>query len=487
MFLFLRKLFIALPKLQVKWLYVVVFFGVAFFASCIKTDFQDNAITNPDLNPDPPSAPNPFKGDKMNIIFILTDDVGYEIPGFTGGQSYSTPNLDNMAAGGTQFVQCYGSPLCSPSRVMLMTGQYLFKSNYSHGWGILDENQHSFANILKDAGYATCVSGKWQFDGGDASIHRLGFDKYRVSEAFYKGGEDENGVGNLFKNPLIYENGAYWPDDSTKGKYGDDLFRDYVFDFIDSNAGKKPFFAYWAMNLIHLPFGPTPDDPEFASWDPDARRNEGDSVYYPSMVKYMDKLVGQLVQKLRDKNIEQNTIIVFTGDNGSTGNKHSLWRDQVIEGGKSKTTQAGTHLPMLVYCPGTVAAGRIDSSIVSFVDFMHTFGDIGQATIPATYGVNDGISFATQMKGMNNGYAREWAFCHFPGAGKFDTIPRHLKRWIQNTTYKQYDNSLDNNLDANFYDIITDPLELDFIGRKKMTTDQLNLSKTYQRLMNELQ
>src|SRR5690349_12505837 len=98
---------------------------------------------------------------KPNIIFILADDVGYEVPTYSGGQSYSTPNLDFMAAGGTQFTECHASPLCSPSRFMLMTGKYNFR-NYTH-WGVMNFNQQTLANLAKAAGYSTCISGKWQF------------------------------------------------------------------------------------------------------------------------------------------------------------------------------------------------------------------------------------------------------------------------------------------------------------------------------------
>ena len=103
-----------------------------------------------------------------NIILILADDVGYEIPAYTGGQSYSTPNLDKMMQNGMRFTNCNASPLCSPSRFMLLTGKYNFR-NYTQ-WGNMDRSQKTFGNMLKDVGYSTYYAGKLQLNGGDTSI-----------------------------------------------------------------------------------------------------------------------------------------------------------------------------------------------------------------------------------------------------------------------------------------------------------------------------
>jgi len=116
-------------------------------SACQKTPdlLPDNPYDNP-----PDTNPPVFAGSHYNIIFILSDDIGYEVPTYSGGQSYSTPSLDFMAANGTQFPECHGNALCSPSRFMLATGKYNFR-NYDH-WGIMDTSQRTFANLLKDAG-----------------------------------------------------------------------------------------------------------------------------------------------------------------------------------------------------------------------------------------------------------------------------------------------------------------------------------------------
>jgi arylsulfatase A len=420
-----------------------------------------------------------------NIILILADDIGYEIPTYTGGQSYSTPNLDYIAGHGIQFTGAHTAPLCSPSRTMLLTGKYNFR-NYTT-WGTLDTSQKMIANLMKKTGYTTCMAGKWQFDGGDASIRKFGFDKYLVTNPFNVDFADD-GALKFYKDPQIYENGAYWPDSKTKGKYGDDLIRDYMFNYIDSVTAlpkRKPFFIYWATNLVHEPFCPTPDDPQFASWNSDKKKSPGDSVYFPSMVKYEDKLVGQLLSKLQADKITGRTLVIWLGDNGTTADIHSIWNGHVVGGAKSSTTEAGTHVPMLAYMPGQIQAHATDTSLISLVDFMNTIADAAGTTVPASYGAVDGISFYKQMFG-NYSTVRPWVFCHFVGAGKNETNPLYLRRWMQDHTYKQYDSLPNPKFSQKFFDIVADPSELHPIAKKNMTPQQKAVSNNFLKNMQSL-
>ena len=418
---------------------------------------------------------------KTNVILILGDDIGYEIPNYTGGESYSTPSLNYLAAHGTQFTQCHASPLCSPSRFMLLTAKYNFR-NYTT-WGIMDTSQRTIANLLQSKGYATCMAGKWQFDGGDASIRKFGFQKYLVTNPFIELEGDPK--VQIYKDPQVYENGAYLPKDSVKGKYGEDLFRDYMFNFIDDNKNKKPFFVYWATNLVHPPFSPTPDDPEFATWNPSHKMVDADTIYYPSMVKYMDKLIGQLIVKLTNDKLQNNTLILFLGDNGTATGIHSLFKGQVVTGGKSSSTEEGTHVAMVAYLPGKVLPGMVDTSLVSIVDFMPSIADVAKTSIPASYGTTDGISFAPQFSG-NYSNVRSWIFCHFIGAGKFETNPLYLRRWMQGYTYKQYDTLPSQAFSKKFYNIVLDPLEKHPIATKNMTPQEKVISNQYLQNMSQL-
>ena len=113
---------------------------------------------------------------KPNIILILADDIGFETISAYGSTSYKTPRIDNMAKGGVLFQNCYEQPLCSPSRVQIMTGKSNFR-NYER-WGYLNQNETNFAHILKSQGYATCITGKWQLGGDEFTPYKAGFDHY---------------------------------------------------------------------------------------------------------------------------------------------------------------------------------------------------------------------------------------------------------------------------------------------------------------------
>jgi len=368
-----------------------------------------------------------------NIILILGDDIGYEIPTCDSGQSYQTPNIDLLANRGMRFNYCEASPLCSPSRFMLLTGKYNFR-NYTQ-WGIMDPGQKTIANMLKDAGYKTYVAGKWQLGGGDASIHGFGFDDYVVYNPFTESA-DEEGSGSRYKNPQLYKNGAYVDANLTLNKYSDDIFTDSIMNFMENNAGgQQPFFIYYSLTLCHPPFSPTPDDPEFAAWDPNLKVS--DSKYYPSMVKYMDKKIGMIVNKIKSLGLINNTVIIYTGDNGTKGGITSVWNNINIPGGKSKTIEYGTHVPLIIRETGTIQAGSVNDDLIDFTDFLPTLAGIANIPAPTNYGPLDGISFAPRL--MNQpGTPRDWIFCHYSPLNDNQTP---LRRWVRNKTYKLYDST----------------------------------------------
>lgn len=411
-----------------------------------------------------------------NVIFILGDDVGYEIPGYTGGQSYSTPNIDMMAKGGIQFSRCYTAPSCSPSRAMLLTGKYNFR-NYN-GWGDINANEKTIATLMKDAGYETCMAGKWQMNGDAKLPSALGFTHYMRANEMSEQWASQGKPG-YYKYPAVFEDGAYLPDNKVNGKYGQDLFRDYIFNFIDEYKNRKPFFVYWSMNLPHKPFAPTPDDPAYANWPRAHGYEPGDTIYFPSMVKYMDKLIGQLIDKLKNENLLNNTVIIFAGDNG-TDHISSRWNGQVIQGRKSETNEFGTHVPLLVYAPGRVQAGVKDGSLVDFTDFMPTLAGLAGVQLQNGY-TTDGVSFAPRLKGLP-GTPRPWVFCSYqPHPEKPNSKER---RWMQDSVYKKYDNDMGGN--GGFYNIQKDPLERFPISRDQMTDAEKKIDDRFMILMKTL-
>ncbi|MDX1284821.1 MAG: sulfatase-like hydrolase/transferase, partial [Draconibacterium sp.] len=190
---------------------------------------------------------------RPNIILLMNDDMGYECLSCNGSTSYSTPVLDKLAREGMRFTNCYSQPLCTPSRVKIMTGKY--NCNNYIDFGFLDPTQKTFGNILQDAGYKTLVAGKWQLNGVNTKEpncedpnrpYHFGFDEYCLWWFTSK--------GPRYANPAIVVNKE--PIETTIDDYGPDVVSDYIIDFIERNQN-EPFFVYYPMILVHSPFQPT--------------------------------------------------------------------------------------------------------------------------------------------------------------------------------------------------------------------------------------
>ncbi len=413
-----------------------------------------------------------------NIIVILADDFGYELPTYTGGQSYQTPNLDALAASGMQFTQCRALPLCSPSRFQLMTGKYNFR-NYTT-WGILDPTEMTFAKLLRDNGYETCISGKWQLDGGDNSIQSLGFNSYSVAMPFIAGSEQATSPIENYKNPTIYERSTFSTEAQTKDKYGEDIFRNYMLRFIKKNKNNK-FLVYWTPNLVHKPFCPTPDDAAFTTWNNKNKQKPGDTIYFPSMVKYLDKEIGILRDSLASLNLLNNTLILFVGDNGTHPDITSMYNGQPFRGGKSFTVEAGIHVPMIASMPGTIAAGISDSSLIDFTDFFVSLADF---TGISTAGIDslDGVSFAPQLKGLQ-ATPRQFSYGWYNGNTKKST-ENPLLRYVNNSTYKLYKSEAGV---YSFYNFQKDPLEQNPILLENLTPEETTIRESMLTMINRYQ
>lgn len=380
---------------------------------------------------------------RPNIIFIMADDMGYECLGVNGCVSYETPHLDRMASVGATFRQCYSTPLCTPSRVQVMTGRYGFR-NYE-GFSFLNPAETTFANALRDAGYATGVTGKWQLGGGEDRVRGFGFDEH----CLWNTGVDHLATNKIargrYANPLIYRNGAFLPDDEIEGRYGPDICSDFALDFIERHQG-EPFFLYYPMILVHSPFQPTPDSPEWA--DPE-RRGEHDRRFFKDMVEYTDKLVGRLLTQLAELGLLKNTLLLFTGDNGTGRGITTEMRDGSVVGGKGTMPDAGTHVP-LVASLGGGPGGVTSDDLIDFSDVLPTLLEAGGAELPENV-IIDGQSFLPQLRG-EKGTPREWAFCHYDPMVPFFDAQQHAGRWARDQRFKLYQ-------DGRLYDVPDDVLE----------------------------
>lgn len=349
---------------------------------------------------------------KPNIVFILADDLGIEGLGCFGSQAYSTPNLDGLAAAGIRFTRGYVNPLCSPTRVAVMTGRYNCR-NY-HGWGVFDPTKEkTFGHVLKEAGYATALAGKWQFD--DFSKHPnhvrdSGFDEYLAW--IWHGTE-------RYWNPGLWSNGRKVQD--TQGKYGPDLECEFLIDFIRRHK-QGPFLAYWPMTLVHAPHLPTPDmtgglapaakvkaTSQPAEDKEDAKKIKAAQAgrVFPGMVAYMDKLIGKLLAAIDELGLRDNTLIIFVGDNGMARGINSRYQDKAIPGGKGMMRDTGSHVPLIASWRGRTPGGKACEDLVDASDYFATILDAAGAQAPKDRTV-DGRSFLPQACGQK-GNPRQWA------------------------------------------------------------------------------
>ncbi len=403
------------------------------------------------------------KINQPNIILIMADDLGYESLSCNGGQSYETPELDRLANTGARFVHCYSQPLCTPSRVKLMTGKYNFR-NYK-AFRYLDPIEITFGNIMKEAGYSTYIAGKWQLGNGIEGPQHAGFDDYCLWQIYSRvAGKDVR--GSRYANPKIYVNGKILK--NTKGKYGPDIFVDYINKFIQENKN-DPFFVYFPMALTHNPFEPTPASEEWKY-----NRHRKDFSFFKDMVEYMDYSIGRIVDKLEELGLRENTLIIFIGDNGNNKNIMSKINNKWIWGAKAQMTDAGTHVPMIVNWPGTIPSGLVSDDLIDFSDFLPTLAQIGNADIPEELEI-DGQSFYPQLLG-EKGTPREWVFVHYWEYGRNFLKTREF---VRNKRFKLYNN-------GKFFDIMNDPMERYPIPEKSITGDFVKVKQKLQQVLENI-
>ncbi len=378
--------------------------------------------------PSPPGGEGWGEG-RPNVVLIMADDFGYECVGANGGTSYKTPHLDKLSAGGVRFEHCHAQPLCTPTRVQLMTGQYNVR-NYTR-FGHLDPGQKTFANLFKDAGYATAIAGKWQL-GQDVHLPKhFGFDWYVLWQHTRR--------PPRYANPGLEIMGM--PIDSKNGDYGPDVVNRFALDFIDRHKD-RPFFLYYPMILTHHPFQPTPDSP---NWDPKAMGEQvnQDPKHFTDMVTYMDKLIGRLVATLEKHGLREKTLILFTGDNGTNVNITSQMGDRTVRGGKGSTRHTGMHVPLIASWPGVVPSGRVSRDLVDSTDFLPTICAAAGIPLPGDR-TFDGRSFLPQLRG-EKGTPREWIYCWYARNGGAAAD----REFAMNHHFKLY-------RDGAFYDLAAD-------------------------------
>ena len=325
---------------------------------------------------------------KPNIIFILADDLGLDGVSCYGSDNHKTPNIDKLATSGTRFETCYAAPLCGPSRCVLMTGRYAFRTgglqNGSWGGGgpgAKSKDEQPMAKLLKQAGYATCESGKWRQVG--ETPKDWGFDEYCTDPT----------AGGWYWKDSYEKNGQQV---SAPGHYNPDVIHAFSLDFIRRHK-EGPFFLYYSMHLVHGPILKTPD----------TGKTPGEDLYEDNL-RYMDKQVGEIVAELDKLGLREKTLVIFSGDNGTALSYPSTINGRMINGKKASMLEGGSRVPLIASWPGTTPAAAVSKDIVNFTDMLSTFVELGGGQLPKDFKY-DSRSIAPQLRG-EKGTPREWAY-----------------------------------------------------------------------------
>ncbi|MFC2141908.1 arylsulfatase [Acidobacteriota bacterium] len=381
---------------------------------------------------------------RPNVIYILADDLGYGELGCYGQRIIRTPNLDRMAAEGMRFTQHYaGSPVCAPSRCVLLTGKHTGHSAIRNngrppgrphdpeagvfaGQNPLPESETTIAEVLKSRGYATAAIGKWGlgYPGSSGDPNRRGFD------LFY-GYNGQVHAHNHFPRFLLrnrQEERLEGNDRTLSGRqYAQDLFIREAKQFIRQNR-ERPFFLYLPFTIPHLSLQ-VPEESlheyrDMISEKPYEHRGYLEHPYpraaYAAMITHMDRGIGEILSLLRELDLEKETLVMFSSDNGPAydrlgGTDSAFFRSAgPYRGLKGSVYEGGIRVPMIARWPGRIPGDTVSDHVCAFWDLLPTLSDISGAKAP---GGIDGLSFAPTLLGTGRQEAHAYLYWEFPAYG----------------------------------------------------------------------
>lgn len=387
----------------------------------------------------------------LNIVVVLLDNLGQEWLGCYGSEEGRTPNIDRLAREGVRAEHCYTPPVCGPSRIVLLTGRYPFRTGYTlhhdaglYGGGGLDPvRDRIFAHVLHEAGYVTGIFGKWQINDLYAepdALARHGFDEHVVwpdavdpawmddarrqrfqraiaecdvatTQQFIQHSESR------YWDPVVIRNGSR---EVLTGQYGPDVFQAAAVDFLRRHKD-RPFLLYCPMVLTHGQWFKQPAVPTPLNRDP----NRAQQAIFGEMVQYADRLVGELVGELERLDLRRRTILIVATDNGTESSISARRSGRVVQGGLYALTEAGSDVGLLFNAPGLIAPGRT-IPLADFSDIFPTVCQFAGVPLPAERAF-DGQSLAPYLRGQAAAPPRQWIFNQY-----------HTRRVVRDTRYKLY-------------------------------------------------
>ncbi len=368
-----------------------------------------------------------------NIVLILADDLGYGDLGCYGQQQIRTPHLDRLAEEGMRFTRFYaGSTVCAPSRCTLMTGLHtghcLIRGNRR-----IDLRDHDLtvAELLGDAGYRTGMFGKWGLgsEGGSGLPTRQGFD------AFF-GYLDQGHAHNYYPTYLIRNEKRELldnvvPDEGPHGRgvasekktYSHDLIMDEALKFVEKNHD-RPFFLYLPVTIPHANNEAGDEGMEVPSLGMYADRDWPEPEKgRAAMITYLDSGIGQLMERIKELGIDENTVVFFSSDNGphnEGGSKSAFFNSSgSLRGSKRYLYEGGIRVPLIVRWPGKIKAGSVSDHVGAFWDFLPTAAALAGTKAPKDI---DGISFAPTLLGKGDQKEHAYLYWEFHEHGKIQAL-----------------------------------------------------------------
>ncbi len=449
---------------------------------------------------------------KPNIIYIMCDDMGYGDLACYGQQYISTPNIDRLASQGMRFTQAYaGSPVSAPSRATFMTGQHTghthVRANKEYWSGSVqygantdyavvgqepyDPNRIIIPEIFKDNGYTTGMFGKWAggYEGSASTPDKRGIDEYYgyicqfQAHLYYPNflNEYSRSAGDEGVRRVVLDQNIQFPmygDDYRKrAQYSSDLIHQKALAWLDKQSADQPFLGIFTYTLPHAELV-QPEDSILLAYkghfctektfggQQSSRYNPTNYGHaeFAAMITRLDAQVGEIMAKLEEKGLADNTVLIFTSDNGpheeGGADPDFFNRDGLLQGKKRSTYEGGIRIPFIVRWPGKVAAGTVNDHQLAFYDLMPTFCDIAGIENYETRYANpaaendsfDGLSFYPTLTGEGEQQAHEFLYWEFSETNMMGLRMGNWKMVVQQGNCKLFDLATDLHEDNNVAD-----------------------------------